>query len=191
MSVAAWPGPGPEPFRDGLSPDKVSPQTGLIQPIWPCHQTQESALSHILGTPCWPACTTSCSCSLGVAVEERSEINMGCSLAILVQISEEWRGGGVALRLSPTAFTNTPNNSGSNRRVSHLGQSARSIPGPLLVSGTVFLPGRSIVLRPCPFPSGHCGSTFQFQEGHMGIAAWEDGYRGSAHSLHHVSHPVA
>lgn len=116
MSVAAWPGPGPEPFRDGLSPDKVSPQTGLIQPIWPCHQTRESVLSHILGTPCWPACTTSCSSSLGVAVEERSERNTGYSLAILVQISEEWRGGSVALRLSPAAFTNTPDNSGSNKR---------------------------------------------------------------------------
>lgn len=75
--MAAWPGPGPESFRDGASPGKLRPQTELMQPIPTSHQTCEAVLVHSLAPrdPLLARLHNLCSHSLGVEVEARSEAN--------------------------------------------------------------------------------------------------------------------
>ena len=95
LSMATLPGPGPESFRDGVSsPGKHRPQTELMQPIPPSHQTWEAALVHTL------ALRISLLARLhnllltfpgnGSGGKIRSKQIVGYPTAILVQTLEEW-----------------------------------------------------------------------------------------------------
>lgn len=84
----------------------------LMQPIPTSHQTHEAVLDHML-TPKDPLLARLYNLLLtfprsGSRRKIRSKQIVGYPIAIFVQILGEWRGGGVAVRISPAAFTKYP-----------------------------------------------------------------------------------